>query len=383
MKSPGPVPGLFLKETNIMNTKIRSAVRMSGIFVLYCVLIISHPVLAQNADNLLLKNYRPVSIYKIPVTHIAKAAFPVIDIHSHDYATSDADLDLWVKNMDACGIEKTIILSCATGSKFDSIVHKYARYKHRFEIWCGFDYTGYDKPGFGPAAVKELERCFRMGARGVGEEGDKGLGLYYSEPVKAFGMHFDDPRMKSLFEKCAELHMPVNIHVADPIWMYEKLDSTNDGLMNAETWKVDMTVPGIIGFDALIQSLENAVKNNPKTTFIACHFANLNHDIDRLGRLLDKYPNLYADISARYAESATIPRYMKTFYEKYQDRLVYGTDMSFNISMYKITFRILESDDEHFYETDQFGYHWALNGFGLPKQVLKKLYYDNAARIIK
>jgi len=114
---------------------IQSKRGMSLIFILYCISIISHPVLAQNADNLLLKNYRPVSIYKIPVTQVARAAFPVIDMHSHDYAATDADVDQWVKNMDLCGIEKTIVLSCATGSKFDSIVHKYARYKHRFEIW--------------------------------------------------------------------------------------------------------------------------------------------------------------------------------------------------------------------------------------------------------
>jgi predicted TIM-barrel fold metal-dependent hydrolase len=354
-----------------------------SVFLICCILKLTLPVSAQDVDNLLLKNFRPVSIYKIPVTHINRAAFPVIDMHSHDYAKTDKEVEQWVKNMDSCGIEKTIILSCATGVKFDSIVHKYAGYRNRFEIWCGFDYTGYDKPGFGPAAVKELERCYRMGARGVGEEGDKGLGLYYSEPVKAFGMHFDDPRMTALFKKCAELNMPVNIHVADPIWMYEKIDSANDGLMNAQTWKIDMTKPGIIGFDELIKTLENAVKNNPKTTFIACHFANLNHDIDKLGRLLDKYPNLYADISARYAESATIPRYMKAFYEKYQDRLLYGTDMGFDTSMYKITFRILESMDEHFYEIGLFSYHWALNGFGLSKEVLNKLYHENAIRILK
>jgi uncharacterized protein len=359
----------------------RSTVSLITIFFGFS--LVSIPSFAQNADNLLLKNYRPVSIYKIPVTHVDKAAFPVIDMHSHDYAKTDADVAQWVKVMDACGIQKTIILTCATGSKFDSLVHKYGKYGDRFELWCGFDYTGYDKPGFGPEAVKELERCYKMGARGVGEEGDKGLGLYYSEPVKAFGMHFDDPRMKSLFAKCAELHMPVNIHVADPIWMYEKIDSTNDGLMNAEIWKVDMTKPGIIGFDALIQTLENAVRENPGTTFIACHFANLNHDIDRLGNLLDKYPNLYADISARYAESAPVPRYMKTFYEKYQDRLLYGTDMGFNASMYRITFRILESNDEHFYDIDQFNYHWPLNGFGLSQTVLKKLYRDNAGRLLK
>lgn len=366
-----------------MKSELNSKKRIT-VLLLFSILLISFsPLTAQHADELLLKNYRPVSIYKIPVTQVDKAAFPVIDMHSHDYTKTDEEIAQWVKNMDACGIKKTIILATTAGAKFDSIVLKYAKYGDRFEIWCGFDYTGYDKPGFGPAAVKELERCYRMGAKGVGELGDKGLGLYYCEPVQAWGMHFDDPRMKPLFEKCTELNMPINIHVADPIWMYEKMDSTNDGLMNAQEWRVDMTKPGIIGFDELIGTLENTVRDNPKTTFIACHFANLNHDMAKLADLLDKYPNLYADISARYAESATIPRYMKAFYEKYQDRLLYGTDMSFDTSMYRITFRILESTDEHFYETGLFGYHWALNGFGLPKEVLKKVYHDNAARILK
>jgi predicted TIM-barrel fold metal-dependent hydrolase len=350
--------------------------------IVFCLISASVNFLnAQNPDNLLLKNYRPVSIYKIPVTNVEKAAYPVIDVHSHDYATTDAEITQRVRNMDECGIEKTIILTDCVGEAFDSIVNKYAKYRNRFEIWCGFDYTGYDKPGFGPAAVKELERCYKMGARGVGELGDKGLGEVYSSPVTGYGMHFDDPRMKPLFEKCAELNMPVNVHIADPIWMYEKMDSTNDGLMNAAEWKVDLTKPGILGFDQLIQSLENAVKNNPKTIFIACHFANLNHDLSILGAMFEKYPNLYADISARYAESATIPRYMKAFYEKYQDRLLYGTDMGCEASMYRVTFRVLESNDEHFYETGLFGYHWAMNGFGLNREVLKKIYMENAERL--
>jgi predicted TIM-barrel fold metal-dependent hydrolase len=341
-----------------------------------------HSLNAQHADNILLRNYRPRSLYQVPVTKIDRAAYPIIDMHTHDYATTDEEIAKWIKIMDTCGIEKSIVMTQASGPKFDSIFNLYAKYSDRFEIWCGFDYTGYDKPGYGPAAVKELERCYRMGAGGVGEEGDKGLGLYYNDPVKAWGMHFDDPRMKPLFQKCAELHMPVNIHVADPIWMYEKMDSTNDGLMNAQAWRIDKSKPGIIGFNDLIQTLENAVRNHPNTIFIACHFANLNHNMAKLGDLLDKYPNLYADISARYAESATIPRYMRAFYEKYQDRLLYGTDMNYDTSMYRITFRILESSDEHFYEIQQFGYHWALNGFGLSKEILKKLYRDNAARIL-
>jgi len=339
------------------------------------------PAPIKEAEGILLRNYRPVSLYKVPVTLIEKAAFPVFDAHSHNYAATSEELEKWVKVMDECGIEKTVVLTQASGKLFDSVCNLYSAHSDRFQLWCGFDYTGYDQPGYGPDAVRELERCYKLGARGVGEEGDKGTGLTFNEPVQARGMHFDDPRMKPLFEKCAELKMPVSIHVADPIWMYEKMDSTNDGLMNAQTWRIDMTRPGIIGFDALVQTLENAVRDNPKTTFIACHFANLNHDPGKLGYLLDKYPNLYADISARFAESATIPRNMAAFYEKYQDRLLYGTDMGYDPAMYRTTFRILESADEHFYNINLFGYHWALNGFGLPKEILKKIYYANAARL--
>lgn len=338
-------------------------------------------VKAQDIDHLLLKDFRPVSIYKIPVTHLNKAAYAVIDIHSHDYAQTEKEVEQWVNTMFECGIEKTIILSGATGEKFDAIVKKYSRYPDQFDIWCGLDYSGYDQPGYGPAAVKELERCFKMGAKGVGELSDKGMGVNYSEAKKTGGMHFDDARLKPLFDKCADLNLPVNIHLADPIWMYENMDASNDGLMNAQTWRIDQTKPGIIGFDALMRTLENLVKQNPRTTFIACHFANLNHDLNQLGKLLDKYPNLYSDISARYAESATIPRAMQAFYEKYQDRLLYGTDMGLDSDMYRITFRILETNDEHFYGREISTYHWAMNGFGLPKKILEKLYFVNATKL--
>lgn len=244
----------------MMKTKIISTKGLLVIFILYCISVANFPLSGKNADNLLLKNFRPVSIYKIPVTHLDKAAYHTIDVHSHDYAKTDEEIVQWLKIMEACGIEKSIVLTEASGPRFDTIYNLYAKYGDRFEIWCGFDYTGYDKPGYGPAAVKEVERCYKMGARGVGEEGDKGLGLFFNEPVKAWGMHFDDPRMKPLFNKCAELNMPVSIHVADPIWMYEKMDSTNDGLMNAQEWRIDMTKPGIIGINELINTLENAVR---------------------------------------------------------------------------------------------------------------------------
>lgn len=334
------------------------------------------------SNQILLKDYRPHSVYNIPRTKVERAKFPVIDIHAHQYASTPELVDEWVKTMDETGIEKTIILATCTGTRFDSIYDLYmGRYSDRFEVWCGFDYTGYEEPGFGPAAVKELERCFEVGATGVGELGDKGQGMFFSSPAKGLGMHPDDPRMDPLWEKCAELNMPVSLHVADPIWMYEPMDSTNDGLMNALNWRLD-NKPGIVDNPGMLSILENTVKKHPKTTFVACHLANQSHDLNALGNLFDKYPNLFADISARYAETATIPRFASKFYEKYQDRLLYGTDMSTNQEMYHITFRVLESNDEHFYESDQFGYHWALNGFELDEKILKKVYRDNALGIL-
>jgi predicted TIM-barrel fold metal-dependent hydrolase len=338
---------------------------------------------AQDPSTLLLENYRPQSIYHIPVTTVEKARVPVIDMHSHDYATSPEELDQWVENMKAAGIERTVILSYATGEAFDDLVDRFRPYMEHFELWCGIDYAGYKEPGWEGKAIAELERCHALGAKGIGELGDKGKGLLYSRPTPAPGMHLDDVRLDAVLDRAGELGMPVNIHVAEPIWMYAPMDSTNDGLMNAYYWKVDLSEPGTLDHGELIGTLERAVAKHPGTTFIACHFANCSYDLSILARLLDRYPNLFADISARYGETAPIPRYMHDFYVKYQDRLLYGTDMGFGLDMYRTTFRILETEDEHFYAMDHFKYHWPLHGFGLPEGVLQKLYRGNALKIKK
>jgi len=331
-------------------------------------------------ETILLKDYRPKSIYKVPVTEIGKAKFPIIDMHSHPYAKTAGEIDEWVRTMDEVGVEKTVILTMATGNEFDETQRKYSKYPDRFEMWCGLELSGYNDAGFGAAAVRELERCRQCGAGGVGEIHDKGQGLR-SGKSKAPGMHPDDPRMDAVWEKCGELGMPVSLHVADPIWMYQKMDRHNDGLMNAYYWRLD-NQPGIVGLSGMIDIFEQTLARHRKTTFIACHFANLDYDLARLGEVLERNPNLYADISARYAETAPIPRFTAQFYGKYADRLLYGTDMGFDQAMYRITFRILESMDEHFYEIEQFSYHWSLNGIGLSDAILKQVYQGNAEKLL-
>ena len=332
-------------------------------------------------EQILLKDYRPVSLYQTETHQIQQAKYPVIDLHSHSYPDSPEQVAAWVRTMDSVGVDKSVVMTYQTGKTFDSLAQIYNQYPERFILFCGFDYTGYDEPGYGSAAVAELERCVKIGAKGVGELGDKGKGLFYSKPTPAYGMHIDDARMKPLLEKCAELEIPVSIHVAEPIWMYEPMNEQNDGLMNAYQWRLD-DQPDIVGHSGMVQILENAVRDNPTTTFIACHYANCSYDLSILGNLFDQYPNLYADNAARYAETATIPRYVARFYEKYQDRLVFGTDMGTDPAMYRLLFRIMETDDEHFYDRNRSSYHWAFNGYHLPDEVLEKVYRTNAKKIL-
>jgi predicted TIM-barrel fold metal-dependent hydrolase len=361
-------------------TKIKRVNVSHSFFVAIVCLFIVEASYAQDVNDLLLRNYRPVSIYKIPVSNVIRAKYPAIDMHTHVYANNDQAIQRWIKAMDDCGIEKSIVFTGATGARFDTIAAIYAKYGNRFELWCGFDYTGYDKPGYGPDAVRELERCYKNGAKGVGELMFKGKGISPSSTGRSM-MLPDDPRLDPLFEKCAELGIPVNLHISEDKWMYEKMDSTNDGLMNASKWEVKME-NGAKTHEEMIDRLENTIKKHPRTTFIAAHLANCCADLSVLGNFFDQYPNLFADISARYGEIAPIPRFVHDFIEKYQDRLVYGTDMTFNERIYRVTFRILETADEHFYETGLFGYHWPLYGLALSDRTLKKLYRDNAIKII-
>ena len=335
---------------------------------------------ASPVDRVLLRDFQPVVINNIPKTEVNRAKFDIIDMHSHDYVENAEQIEQWCKNMDEVGVLHTAIMHCSwIGRPFEEVLELYAPYKDRFRFWCCFDYSDMSPEGIAKAC-ETLERYHALGAVGVGELGDKGEGDTYARPVEGRDIHIDDPRIQPLIAKAGELKMPISIHIAEPYWMYLPMDETNDGMVNAVNWHVDTA--NCYGYDKLMETFENAVRENPKTLFIACHYLNMNHDLPRLGALLDKYPNLYFDISARVAESAHTPRATREFLIKYQDRVLFGTDNGFELPMYRGIFRVLETNDEHFY-VPEYGYHWALSGFNLPDKVLKKLYHDNAERILK
>lgn len=337
-----------------------------------------------------LHEFKPKSAFNTPVHHVRRAKFPMIDMHAHAWDLH-FDIGKWVRRMDAANIEKTVVLTFETGKRFDDILKQYAPYKNRFSLWCGFDYTGYDSDKqWTKKAVRELQRCKDNGAQGVGELGDKGLGEYYSSPVTGIGMHINDERMDPLFEACGNLDMPVSVHVADPVWMYMPMDVHNDGMMNAYNWRIELK-DGMLNHAQLMQTLEDAVSKHTHTTFIACHVANCTHDLAIFGAMLEKYPNLYGDISSRLKEMCTVPRYSTSFIEKYQDRLLFGSDVGYDTTktmqyatdIYEVSFRLMETADEHIYEHNLFKYHWPLYGLQLEPEVLEKLYKKNADKILR
>ncbi len=337
------------------------------------------------AGQILLKDFKPVSIFNIPTTEVNTPKYGVIDMHSHDYNDCDpAKIAEWVKTMDACGIRHTHVMHCEwIGMPFEQMIEAYTgAYPDRFSVWCSLDYTDIEAEDWEERAKAHLDKCKALGAFGIGEMVDKGLGDEYARPVKGTHIHLDHPKMQSVLEHAGKLGMPISIHMAEPIWMYEPIDNHNDGLMNGANWKVDTTVEGCYDYDEVMECFVNAAKAHPNTIFIGCHYLNMNQDYPRLGKILDECPNVYLDISARIGESAVTPRATRRFLEKYADRIFYGTDNGTSAEMYRTVFRFFETDDEHIYEPS-FGYHWAYSAFDLSDKTIRKIYYENAEKLIK
>ena len=337
------------------------------------------------AGQINLRNFKPVSVFKLDEHHPEQAKYRCVDIHSHPFIQDAEGIRAWVETLEKNNVGKVIILTYACGEEFDRLYDLYTGISDKFELWCGLDMRNFGQSDFAQKAVAELERCYKKGAKGVGELGDKGLGEAYCLRSVTGKLtptaHINDSCFDALLEKCAELGMPVSIHIGDPIWMYEPIDEHNDGLMNAADWNIDTSAPGILDLYETANTLEDACVKHPQTMFIACHLLNLIHDYGYLSGVLDRHSNLYLDNSARYAETSATPRATKAFYEKYSDRIFFGTDNDPNDEMYDLQWRILETQDEHFY--GEYAYHWPMNGLGLSDRTLRKVYRDNYKKILR
>ncbi len=330
-------------------------------------------------DTVLLKDYRPESSLVVPDTRVDKARFPVIDIHTHTFMSqikTPADVDRWVRTMDAVGIERSVVFTGAIGEAFDRQVELFSRHPGRFQLWCSFDTDEIDAPDYPQRVVRELERCYRKGARGVGEITDKGSGIQRADLPRGKRLHFDDPRLDALWRKCAELKLPVNMHIADHPSCWRPLGPTQERTPDFQHF--NQLGKDVLSYEELLATRDRMLERHPRTTFIACHLSNQGNDLAALGRVLDRYPNLYVDISARDYEVGRQPRAAAKFLAKYRDRVLFGTDMGADAEMYRGWWRLLETADEYIPGR----IWWRYYGLELPAPVLQSLYRDNALRLL-
>ena len=328
-------------------------------------------------DGILVKDYAPRSSVVTKETFVPKAKYPVIDSHVHVVGRTPDEVADWVRTMDEVGMKTSQVLTGAIGDEFDALVDSLPNaYPGRFQLYCGMDRTDIDKPDYSSRVVAELERCYRKGAIGVGEISDKGYGITRdSELPREKRLHPDDVRLDAFWEKCAELKMPVSLHVADHPSCWTPLDVYQERSPDYQHFnKYGLDVPSHV---ELIEIRNRTLEKHPNTIFIACHLGNQGHDLEWLSQDMDKYQNLYLDTSARDYEIGRTPRSSAKFLNKYKNRIVFGTDQDREKSMYQMHWQLLETDDE--YIVGRVG--WRYYGLELPASTLKAIYQGTAKKV--
>ena len=356
------------------------------------------PLDGRDGRQLLLKNFRPRATLKVQQTQLAAARFPAIDVHTHfryRLRHSPEQLDAFVELMDRNNIAVCVSLDGKLGDDFgEHSDYLWSKYPQRFVIFANIDWRGdgaADDPatwachqdGFGHRAAMQLAEAKRMGASGV--KIFKQFGLGYRNPDGSL-LAIDDPRWDPIWRSCAQLGLPVIIHTADPAAFFLPIDETNERweeLHRRPEWS--FPADKFPSRDELLAARNRVIKRHPDTTFIGAHVANNPEDLAAVAAWLEEYPNLYVGFASRIGELGRQPYTARRFFLQHADRILFSTDGPWPETRVRLYWRFLETYDEYFpYSEKDFppqGF-WRIYGLGLPDDVLKKVYYENALRII-
>jgi predicted TIM-barrel fold metal-dependent hydrolase len=357
-----------------------------------------------------LKDFQPRSMLKVPATTIARARFPVIDFHTHlgfsaksvsgvphgeerKFRATPAEL---LPVMDRVNLRTMVNLTGGVGSGLrDSIAQYQTAHPGRFLTFTEPRWSAINDASYARDQAQAIEEASRAGARGL--KVLKTLGLYLRAQVTSGPLvTVDDRRFDPMWEACGGARMPVAIRVGDPDAFFLPIDRFNERfeeLNNHPDWSFhgrDFPTPR-----QLYEARNRVFARHPKTAFVALHVGNNAEDLGYVSECLDRHPNMHVEIGARIGELGRQPRAARRFFDRYQDRILFGTDavpqgvqtpqQIFGEELYRIYFRFLETEDEYFdyapSPTPPQG-RWQIYGLGLPEAILKKVYQDNAARLL-
>lgn len=358
-----------------------------------------------------LSQYEPKSMLHVSESHVERAKFPLIDIHTHISAStkSEAGVELAAERqylgtpqellavMERKNIRAMVNLTGGYEKGLAETVVRYDRaYPGRFYTFAEPSYSRFNERDYPKLQAQAIEQAHRDGARGL--KILKTLGLYLRENITSGTLvKIDDARFDPMWDACAQLNIPVAIHVSDPIAFFTPTDRFNERyeeLNNHPDWS--FYGGDFPNNEELLAARNRVMARHPRTQFVVLHVGNFAEDLQNVSDNLDRYPNMFVDIAARIGELGRQPRTAHKFFDKYQDRILFGTDATphgddypqqvFNDKLYEIYFRFLETEDEYFdyapAKVPPQG-RWKIYGINLPDSILSKVYYENAARVLR
>jgi predicted TIM-barrel fold metal-dependent hydrolase len=347
--------------------------------------------------DLLLKNFRPRLALRVAQTNLTRAKFPVVDVHTHFRIRtqhSPEQLDQFVALMDRNNIALCVSLDGQLGDALVEHQQYLSKYPDRFLVFANLDWMGSGKPDkpetwsvnrddFARTSIEQLRAAKQMGACGL--KLFKQFGLEYRHRDGSL-IQIDDPRLSPIWQACGELGLPILFHAADPVAFFQPIDNTNERweeLHRHPEWS--FPADRFPSHASLLAAFLRMVERHPGTTFIGAHVASNAEDLAAVRGWLDRYPNLHVEFASRIGELGRQPYTARKFFLDYSDRILFGTDGPWPEERLRLYWRFLETFDENFpYSEKEFppqGF-WNIYGIGLPDNILEKVYWRNAARII-
>ena len=326
------------------------------------------------------EEYNPPSTLVVPENKVTRAKYPFIDIHNHQFDMPIKDLSKLTAEMDHLNMAFMVNLSGFRGLYLEKcLTNVKENAPNRFGLFVNLDWEKIDEDDFASKNIAILREAKTAGAMGL--KIYKGLGLTNTDR-NGKRIPIDDPRLDPIWAECGRLGFPILIHSAEPPSFWLPKDKNNERWLELKQKPNRYRDPAKVpSFESIIAEQHHIFEKHPGTTFINAHLGWMGNDLDRLGAHLDRYPNVMTEIGAVLAELGRQPRRARQFMIDYQDRILFGKD-AYNVKEYYTYFRVLETEDEYFDYYRKRHAFWKIYGLGLPDDVLQKLYYKNALRIL-
>jgi predicted TIM-barrel fold metal-dependent hydrolase len=327
--------------------------------------------------------YKPRSTLVVPAHPVPRAKFPVVDFHGHPpNLASPENIQRVIAAMDSLNIQVMVQANPSSGDRLKQQIDavRAAGHADRFVFFASLDLRNIEA-GSGARIAAQLEEDVRTGAVGIGEIMKSfGLSIQKADGTR---LAMDDPELDVVWQTAARLDIPVFVHTADPAEFFQPLDYNNERWLELAIFEnrrfFDRT--RFPSFDSLMAERDRMIARHPDTKWVVAHLSWYGNDLARLGRLFDAHPNVYSELGAILYDLGRQPRFAREFFVKYQDRLLFGKD-SFAPAEYPYYWRVFETADEYFDYYRDYHAFWKLYGMDLPDDVLRKVYYANALRII-